>query len=353
MSDAPRRILIRSTNWIGDAVMTLPAIKEVRRLFPQAQIDLLARPWVAEMFTHASCVDRVVVFDKAGPDKGLGGMRRFARERLKPEGYDLALILPNSFSSGLLIWLAGIKRRVGYPTSGRGLLLTDRGNDTTDGLHQTRRYLHLLTSTGLSEVDYLDPDYLPDVSLPLDLDLAQEAARLLEPHGVTRDSAPLLGINPGAYFGPAKRWFPDRYAGVAEQLIERHGATVLLFGAPGDVPLSAEIVQNMRGPVIDFTGKTSLVELLALMARCDLLLTNDSGPMHLAAALRRPLIALFGSTDEVATGPASELAVVIHKHVDCSPCLQRECPIVDLHCFTEISVDEVVAAADRILVSSA
>ena len=247
-----------------------------------------------------------------------------------------------------MMWFAGVSRRVGYPTAGRGLLLTDRGAEARDGLHQTRRYLHLLSSTGLSTEDYLAPDRIPDVSLPLDVDLRELGNSLLSERGVELGVGPLIGINPGAYFGPAKRWLPDRYGGVAQRLIESHRANILLFGAPADEPLAGEIQAEMTDPAVDFTGRTSLLELLALMSCCDLVLTNDSGPMHLATALDRPLIALFGSTDEVATGPASDRAVVIHKHVECSPCLLRECPI-DLRCFTQISVDEVVSEAERIL----
>lgn len=347
-TEPPRRIAVRSTNWIGDAVMTIPALKELRRLHPGARIDLIARPWVGALFEHAPYIDRVIPYDKRGSHGGPGGLWRFARHELAPESYDLAILLQNAFEAGLMAWLARIPRRVGFPTDGRRVLLTNAPKDTTAGLHQVRRYLSLLTGAGLSDVDYTAPDYHPDITLQLDADLPAIAARLLE--GTPgRGAGPLVGIHPGAYYGPAKRWLPERYGALAGALAERRGATVLLFGAPGEEQLAGEVSAAAGGRVVDFTGKTDLTELLALMHACDLVLTNDSGPMHLAAALDRPLIALFGSTDDVATGPHSEQAVVIHKRLECSPCLERECPLGHLDCFRHIEVAEVLGAAEGVL----
>lgn len=339
-------ILIRATNWIGDCVMSLPAVRELRRLYPDARLSILARPWVADIYRTGGLADEVILLDRRA-HPGARGLLAIARD-LRRRRFDCAVLLQNAFEAAAIARLAGIPRRIGYDTDHRGFLLTRAVPLQREimAMHQSFYYLHLLTAARLSPVTY-SPETEPDAPLFLSDEQRLEGTRLLESLGVAA-GRPLVGINPGAAYGPTKRWFPDRYAAVADRLVERWNAQVLIFGSSGEVEIGREIESAMAHRPIVLSGRTTLLELMALIERCDLFLTNDSGPMHLAAALRRPLIALFGSTDERATGPMSPTARVLHKPVECTPCFLRTCPI-DLRCFTQITVEEVCRLADDIL----
>lgn len=335
------KLLIRATNWIGDVVMSTPAIRELRRLHPGWHITVAARPKVAGLYQDQDLVDEILVLDR-------GTSLRQAAE-LRRAGFQRAVLLQNAFGAALLALLSRIPERVGYAVDGRSLLLTRRARPQIHRLqrHQVYYYLDLLYQTGLSPVDYLNNgDYTPDISLrpsPTGLQRARELCSDLE---LPPDS-PWVGLNPGAAFGPAKRWPARRWAELGDRLIDS-GAAVLIFGGPDELSLAEEIQAYMVRRARIIAGRTDLASLLAMIDTVDLFITNDSGPMHLAAALDTPQIALFGSTDEVATGPFSPRARVIHKHVECSPCLRRDCPI-DLRCFTRISVDEVAETAREML----
>lgn len=337
MDKAAPLIVIRSTNWIGDAIMSLAAVREIRRLYPESRITLFSQDWVAGVFDGQGLVDDILTFPK-----GERALRQFTRLR----GFDRVVLLQNAFEAALMSFLARIPDRIGYATQHRGFLLTRSAKPRIKALgrHQVYYYLDLLFQTGLSETDYLNTSgFRPDISItPTPASIGQ-ADQLLEKEGLSQDKV-LIGVNPGAYFGPAKRWTTDGYAALADRLIEELAAEIVIFGSKGEQRIAAEIAGKMRHRPTILSGKTDLPTLLGTMARCRLIISNDSGPMHLAAALGLPLVAVFGSTDEVATGPFSETATVIHKHVECSPCLRRECPI-DLRCFTSISVNEVFNAA--------
>lgn len=335
--DQPRRVLVRAVNWLGDAVMTVPALKELRRLLPEARIDLVARAPVDALFAHAPYVDRVIRLAR-----GARALVALARGELRRERYDLALVLPNSVSSALLPFLAGVRLRVGY--GGRALLLNRRVRDRSAGMHQARRYLDLLTLTGLSALDYRDAAYVPDARLELALDLAATAKDVLERLSIA-DRRPLVAIHAGAAFGPAKRWPPARFGELADALVRERGASVVLVGGPGEEALAAEVAGASRAPLTLAVGRTTVVELVALLAAADLVVANDSGPMHLAGALGRPLVAIFGSTDPVATGPVGPASVVVREPVPCSPCFARDCPLGHLACLEGIAVDRVLSAA--------
>ncbi|MFQ5739790.1 MAG: lipopolysaccharide heptosyltransferase II [Acidobacteriota bacterium] len=338
-------ILVRGTNWVGDSVMSLPALRELRRLYPQSRITLLVRKWVAAIFQDQQLVDEIRPLPESRTMR-----RRLMAIRGLPRHFDRAVLLPNSFEVALSAFMAGIPERIGYRTDGRGLLLTRRATPRIRTLkrHQTYYYLDLLHQTGLSGIDYLnDASFQPDLRLKPSPEGMRAAQSLLEQAGVQAGSRRVL-INPGAIFGPAKRWFLDRYGLLADRLMESEKVEVLIIGSPGELGLAHEIANSMRRCPYILTGKTNLASLMGLLASCDLLITNDSGPMHLAAALDVPQVALFGSTDEIATGPLSTRAHVIHKHVRCSPCLLRECPI-DVRCFDRISVEEVLQTAREVL----
>ncbi|MDE2925019.1 MAG: lipopolysaccharide heptosyltransferase II [Acidobacteriota bacterium] len=340
-----KQVLVRCTNWIGDAVMSLAALRELRRLQPQARLTLLAREWVAPIFEGQGVADQVVTLENRS--LGVRGVFRVGR-RLR--GFDTAVLFQNAFEAALLALTARIPNRIGYTTDGRRLLLTQgvRPRIKDLGRHQTYYYLDLLFQAGVSSIDYLeDSSFRPDIHLTPSRAQLESADSLLGEAGV-ESGRPLVGLNPGAAFGSAKRWFPERYAEVADRLIEEAGAEVVLLGSSSETPIAVRVREQMKQTPRFLVGRTSLSALIGVLARCRLFLGNDSGPMHLSAALGVPLVAVFGSTDEVATGPLSPQATVIHKHVECSPCLLRECPI-DLRCFDRIHSGEVYRAARRLL----
>lgn len=335
------RILIRSTNWIGDAVMSLAAIREVRKLYPKAHLAIFARHWVASIFEGQGIVDEIIPFS---------GERSTLRWRKRLRSYDTALLLQNAFEAGLLAFLSKIPKRIGYSTQGRGLLLNCRALPRIRELkrHQIYYYLDLLFQTGISRLDYLNtPTFEPNISL-MPSDRANEGSeRVLKELGLDPNDH-FIGVNPGAFFGPAKRWLTDRYGALADRLAREEDAKILIFGSEGEKPIAEEIRSHMKERPFILAGRTDLPSLIGTISKCRLFITNDSGPMHLAAGLNVPQIAIFGSTDEIATGPFSRRSLVIHKHVECSPCLLRECPI-DLRCFKQVSVDEVLEKARGIL----
>ncbi len=333
------RILIRSVNWIGDAVMTTPAISAIRERFPQAEITLLANPLVSQLFSPHEWVDRVMTFDRRGSHKGIGGKFRLAGE-LRKHRFDAAIILPNSFDSALVPWLAGIPVRLGKRSDGRGLLLTGRYCPDESAIgHEVDYYLDLVRHFGIT-----GRPMTPHLVTTPDEDMG--AAALLAAQGVGENTF-VLGINPGATFGSAKRWYPERFAEVARRLAAEWQARIVIFGGPDETDIAAGIEHHLAGDCLNLAGKTTVRDLMALIKRCNFFITNDSGPMHIAAAFGVPLVAIFGPTDHTGTAPYTGRAVVVHKDVECAPCKLRECPI-DHRCMTEITADDVVAAAMRL-----
>ena len=328
-----RKVLIRSANWVGDAVMSLPAIASVRRTLPRAEISILAKPWVAEIFEKNPLVDRVVIYQSPGIHQGLRGKWRLARQ-LKKEGFELAILLQNAFEAALISFLAGIPRRAGYNTDARACILTHpvAMNGKIKRRHQVDYYLEMVGSLGFERAHAVP-------SLQVSAGRQEEARRRLASFGLG-ESQGFVGISPGATYGSAKEWFPERYAELADRIARDFGASVLIFGSGGDKEIAAQVRRHARVPPIDLTGTTTLAQAMALIARCRLFITNDSGLMHAAAALGVPVIALFGSTDPERTGPRSEVCRVVRKPVPCAPCLKTECP-EDRRCMGLISVDEV------------
>ncbi|MDD2500544.1 MAG: lipopolysaccharide heptosyltransferase II [Geobacter sp.] len=330
-------MLVRAVNWIGDAVMTTPALMAVRETYPKARIALLANPLVGQLLQGHPAVDRVLVFDRKREHNGLAGRLRLARQ-LKQEQFDLAIILPNSFDSALIPWLARIPQRWGKASDGRSLLLTrlfPEQNPPQDR-HEVQYYCDLLRSFGAFATQ----------SEPLLATTPQEddeAAALLAKYGILTKSM-LLGINAGASFGSAKRWYPERFGEVAKRLADEWDARIILFGGPDEVRIVTEIEQALEGQCLNMAGKTSVRQLMALIKRCNFFVTNDSGPMHIAAAFGVPLVAIFGPTDHVGTAPCSDKAIVVRQAVDCAPCKLRVCP-TDHRCMTAVTVEDVVQAA--------
>ncbi len=354
-----KRLLIRGTNWVGDSVMVLPALRKVRRTFSQAQITLLVVPWVSGIYEECGCVDELLIYDRDGEHQGIFGRLKLVRF-LRKQGFDAALLFQNAFEAALLVRLAGIPIRAGYRRDGRGWLLSHpvSTDSRITKLHQVHYYLDLIhqlepnvratLSAASSQVKNSDvSSYFPDLFLTVSPRRKEAARHELQELGI-RLPDKLVGVNPGAAYGSAKRWLSDRYAVLLDRLIQERKVQVAIFGAPSEVSIAQSIQSQMRQRPVILSGKTQLSELIAMIACCDLFITNDSGPMHLASALGVPTLALFGPTDEMATGPLGPTAVVLNKRVECSPCLLRECPI-DHRCMTRMTVDEVLQQAIEML----
>lgn len=330
-----KRILIRTTNWIGDAVMTTPVVRAVRRNFPDAHIGVLAKPWVAPVFNANPHVDQVLLYDTKGLHKGFSGKQRQAKE-LRRDRWDAGIVLPNSFESALLFAMARIPIRIGYKTQLRHFLLTHPvflDQQLKDHSHETDHYLRLLKLIGLKTGQ-------PELELVISSDDQTRGRDLLRENGID-EAETVIGINPGAAFGTAKRWPVERFAQLADLLVEKYNGRILIFGGPGEQDVAQSIATAMTHTSLSLSGKTTLVEAMALVERCRLLVTNDSGLMHIAAALHRPLVAIFGPTNPVTTGPLDLQATIVREPVECSPCLKREC-LLEYHlCMDRIAVDQV------------
>jgi heptosyltransferase-2 len=339
-ADGIERVLIRGTNWIGDVVMTLPAVAAVRRTWPGARIFVLAKPWVAEVYRLSPDVDEVIVFEEPGRHAGIGGKLRLAGE-LRGRGFDCAILLQNAVEAAVIALLACIPLRAGYNSDGRGLLLTHsvRRTRAIRRVHQIDYYVEMVRAFGCASAGR-------GVRLRPGADHEEVAKRLSVEFGI-EEGRLLIGIAPGAAYGPAKKWFPERFADVADRLIDAFGAQAILMGSAGDRESTAAVRQAARNPLIDIAGKTDLKGAISLIARCALFISNDSGLMHVAGALGVPTIAVFGSTNPAATSPVGDKSVVVHHDVDCGPCLKPVCP-TDFRCMEMIGVNEVYAAA-RIL----
>ena len=325
------RIMVRMPNWIGDAVMATPALAAVRAAFPGARITVVANPLVAELFTcHADC-DQVIRFDKGRFHAGIRGLWGFCQE-LRKERFDLAILFQNAFEAAIMSLLAGISRRAGYRTDGRGLLLTAGvpAVDKKHGLHHVDYYLQMLAGLGITGGD-------GRLRLNLTSDELAGAARQLGP-------GEWVAVNPGASYGAAKRWIPERFAAVADGLARDFGARIVLTGGPGEVAIGRDIEQAMQGAPLNLIGRTSVRELMAILNHCRLVVSNDSGPMHIAAAFGVPLVAIFGPTDHTTTSPRTDSCRIVRHPADCAPCMLRECP-TDHRCMTGVTAGAVLAAA--------
>jgi heptosyltransferase-2 len=343
------KILIRGTNWVGDAVISIPAMREIRRIFPAARISLLVRPWVRDIYSAVDFVDEILDYDKNGAHRGIQGGHRLIAE-LRNHRFNLAILLQNAFEAAFLAWRAGIPHRIGYARDGRSLFLTRacRIDPELRQVHQAYYYLGILSEMGWLPRRVWDrKDYRLSIQVAVREEDSVAAQAILRSAGIHQGET-IIGVNPGAYYGPAKRWFPDRYAAALDCLAGRWGTKIVIFGSPEDLRVAEEVAAGMNHPPVILAGRTTLGQLMGLIQQCRLLITNDSGPMHLAAALNVPQLAIFGSTSEIATGPLSANAVVIKHPVDCNPCFLRECP-TDFRCMKCISVERVVEEAERML----
>jgi len=333
---------VRAVNWLGDAVLTTPALGALRAACPQARITVAAKPLVAELFRDHPDIDGIEVYDKEGAHAGVIGMFRKAGE-LRRGGYEAAVLLQNAIDAALLAFLAGIPERMGYATDGRRLLLSHPVPVTEEilSLHHAEYYLRLLAELGVPRPE------APRLLLRVTAEERQSMRSRLAGLGVP-EGRRIVGINPGATYGSAKRWFPDRFAMVADTLSEEWDAAVVLMGSVPEASLSAEIETAMGRKAVNLAGRTTVREVMALLASCSFLLTNDSGPMHIGAAFGVPLVAIFGPTDWRKTSPWTKEARVVRVDVDCSPCHRKECDRGH-ECMVGVTADMVIAAARELM----
>jgi heptosyltransferase-2 len=367
----PRRVLVRGTNWLGDAVMTTPALLRLREKFPDAHITLLTPEKLRDLWLHHPAVNETISFTPAESVFSVG-------RKLRAGNFDLALVLPNSPRSALEVWLARIPQRIGYVRPWRNGFLTqtvapranavkmrkltvaeirrrtgvspvsDQIKNTLETgrmpvlqtpAHQIHEYLHLVAALGANPEPmppqlFVNPGEIEAVNKKFDL---------------SKIERPLLGLNPGAEYGPAKRWPVEKFIAAAREIQNRTNCTWMTFGGKGDVAIANQIESAIASPpsaIWNLAGKTGLRELMVLLKICRVLLTNDSGPMHVAAALGTPVIVPFGSTSPELTGPGlpgDAQNRLLKSDAPCSPCFLRECPI-DFRCLNGISVERVVEA---------
>jgi heptosyltransferase II len=339
------KILIRATNWVGDAIMAIPALQAIRSRWPDAELTVLARPWVADLYRGQGIADRLIVYENRGRHQGLLGRERLIAE-LRREKFDAAVLLQNAFEAAWLAWRAGIPQRIGYARDARRWLLTSAIKPPERDeipAHETYYYLELLRRAGWLQS-------LPTVSritLTVPESARDQAAQRLLAAGA-RPGGLWLAFAPGAAYGSAKCWQPERYAALADELIAAHNADVILFGTPQESEMAARIEKNMQRRAINLVGATTIGELPALLAACRLFVGNDSGAMHVASAVGLPVVGIFGPTDPHGTSPVTPQFALVRQPVSCSPCFLRQCPI-DHRCMTRIAVQDVFVAAESLL----
>ena len=321
--------------------MFSPALAAIRHAFPQWHLSLLAKPASASLFERSPYIDDVVVYRDPGVHSGWGGLLKLATD-LKAGEYDLALLFQNALGAAVVARLAGIPNRLGYDTDGRGWLLTHPVTRPTQAktLPLVQYFRGLLPALGIRS-----DERAPALQISDEEDIL--AAALLQKHGVGPTDL-FIGLNPGSVYGTAKQWSFRRYVAVADRLVEATGAKIIVFGGPGEEGLGSRVAETMRARPIVLSGKTTVRELMALLKHCTLLVTNDTGPMHVASALGVPVVAIFGPTDPNATAPAGTNHALVTTNIGCSPCLLRACPI-DHACMNGIEEQEVFSAAMGLL----
>jgi len=361
----PARILVRGVNWLGDAVMTTPALLRLREKFPAAHVALLCPEKLADLWKNHSAVDEIISFAAGENVFAIG-------KKLRAGKFDFALVLPNSPRSALEVFLAGIPQRLGCARPWRNFFLTQavapragavkmrkrsateirrlvagalpaseisnrKFEITNPAAHQIHEYLHLAAALGAN----------PEPLAPQLAVTPEEIESAKKKFGLEKITAPIFGLNPGAEYGPAKRWPAEKFVAAAKEIQRRTNCVWLLFGGKSDAALAGRIAAELHHSsfiIHDLSAQTSLRELMSLLKICRVLLTNDTGPMHVAAALGTPVVVPFGSTSPELTGPIfSPGATILKSDAPCSPCFLRECPI-DFRCMNGIRRETAVSA---------
>lgn len=341
------RVVVRGTNWVGDAVMTIPALRELRRVLPRAHITLATRSWAEGIFSDADFIDDILIYDRGA--QGFGATWRQAGAWRK-RSFDLALLFQNAFEAALIATLARVPHRLGYATDNRRLLLTHPIQLPAWRVEQHEVFYYLNLVNELEKRLYGASNILnhaPVFALEVSNERKTEARAFLHQHGA-RAIRSFVALCPGSTNSRAKRWPTKNYAVLADQLIEQTGVDVVLVGAPDETSVSQEVAVEMRHKPVILTGNTTLAQLVAVLSLADLLVANDTGPAHIAAALERPTLVIFGPTMPTTTRPFSDSAEIVRRPPACAPCMLRDCPI-DHRCMTAITPEEVFARSAAML----
>jgi heptosyltransferase-2 len=332
------KILVRATNWVGDAIVSIPALRAIRTRWPDSEITVLARPWVADLYANSGLCNSSIVL----PAAGASGGHSWALGEIRSNRFDRAMLFPNSFHAAWIAWRARIPERIGYARDGRSLLLTQAVAAPKPGEipdHEVNYYLELLRRVGW--IDSLPQ--IDEIRLPIAPAAIEKANDRLQAAGARKGKL-RIALGPGAAYGSAKCWPPERFAELGDRLIADCDADVILFGTVSERETTERIAARMRHNPVNFSGQTTIGDLPSLFAACSLFIGNDSGAMHVAAAAGLPVVAIFGPTDPEGTAPLSRNRIVVRRTVSCSPCFLRHCPI-DHRCMQRIEVDAVYAAA--------
>ena len=341
------RVVVRGVNWVGDAVMTIPALRALRRVLPQAHLTLATRPWAEGLFADADFLDDLLIYERRPRD--LRAVARQTRE-WRSRRFDLALLFQNAFEAALIAAAARVPLRLGYATDGRRALLTHALPlpDWRDERHEVFYYLNIVAKleellSGASRIQQREPER----ALTISAERKAEAYDFLASQGVAMNRQ-LVALCPGSTNSRAKRWPAERYAMLADRFISETAASVVLIGSPDELEVSYEVEKLMQHRPVMLTGRTDLAQAVAILSFADVLVTNDTGPAHIGAALNRPTLVIFGPTDPRTTRPYSPLAEIIRRPPECAPCMLRDCPI-DHRCMTAISPEEVFSRASAMM----
>jgi len=328
---------VRGTNWVGDAVMTIPALRQLRRIFPDSEIALHTHSWARGIFQDADFIDKILPFE---PEQSNFKTVLSQAKILRESDFDLAIVLPNSFQSALVAKLGKAKMRVGYATDKRNILLTDAlpVPPWKSERHEIFYYLNIVAEIekrlfGVTKVWEIEPQF----DLAVSEKRKAEAGKILAENGVDL-SKKIIAFAAGSTNSRAKRWHTESFAELNDKILSEINANVILFGSPDESDVSLKVAEKSKIKPIILTGKTTLAEATAILSVCDLLVSNDTGPAHISAALGTKTLVIFGPTNPKTTQPWN--SEIVYKNVECSPCMLRDCPI-DHRCMTQISPEEV------------
>jgi heptosyltransferase-2 len=332
------KILIRGTNWIGDAILTLPAVAAIRATYPDAYIAILVKPLVADVYELFSAVDEVIIYESK-LDNPIGVFK--LAHKLRKKNFAAAILLQNAIEAAIIAFAAGIPLRAGYNSDGRGLLLTHSVKRTKEirKVHQIDYYLEMVKALGCVSADR---------EIHLEIKINHSEAQSILKKFIPKTNKAIIGIAPGATYGPAKRWFPERFAAIADKLCDSYAIQGILLGGKSDWEIAQKVQKLAHTNLINLAGETTLSEAIHLISQCRLFISNDSGLMHIAGALNIPTVAIFGSTNPVTTAPIGNKSTIVRREISCSPCLKETCP-TDFQCMKQISVEDVFAAAQNLL----
>jgi heptosyltransferase II len=323
------KVLIRGVNWIGDAVMSMPFVTGLARAWPEAEIHVLTRPHLADLYKHNPHVKSVIPADDR---KRVSGVKA-AIGKTREMKFNMGICLPHSFSSALIMFLSGIPIRYGRACGGRSMLLTHPvyGKIEEYATHQSDFYLEMLEAIS----GYRATERLPEIYI-------SETERLKASSILEHSKQPLLGIFCSAAYGPAKIWPSESFAELGRQYVLKTGGTVILFGGSSDYPANNSIAGSIGSSTLNIAGETSLLESIAVMEKCNAVVANDSGPMHLAAASGTKTLGIFGSTNPARTAPLGRNAKYITKNLACAPCMERVCRLGTYECLKSITPDDIL-----------